>query len=355
MPKNSLLLFALEHSQVLGNAIAQQLGLALAQHEERVFEDGEHKARPLQSVRGRSCFVLHSLYGEPSQSVNDKLTRLLFFIATLKDAAAKDVTAVVPYLAYARKDRKTQPRDPVTLRYLAQLFEAVGTDALLVLEVHNPAAFQNAFRCSTEALDCTSLFAAKLAGQLGDRSHNQSDIHSDIQSDKLGEMRGNRLADAAVVVVSPDAGGVKRAALFRQKLERSLGRSVTMGFVEKFRSAGVLSGELLVGEVSGRHVLLFDDLISSGQTLLRAARACHQQGATAVWALAAHGLFNADAESVLSDPMIERVFITDSVPLRVTPGSVLANKLEVVSCAALLAEAIRRCHEGGSIVELMQG
>jgi len=326
MTKNSLLLFALEHSHVLGNAIAQQLGLALAPHEERVFEDGEHKARPLQSVRGRSCFVLHSLYGEPAQSVNDKLTRLLFFIATLKDAAAKEVTAVVPYLAYARKDRKTQPRDPVTLRYLAQLFEAVGTDALLVLEVHNPAAFQNAFRCSTETLDCTALFAQQLVDRLG---------------------------DSAVTVVSPDAGGVKRAALFRQKLAHSLGRSVTMGFVEKFRSAGVLSGELLVGEVSGRHVLLFDDLISSGQTLLRAARACHQQGATAVWALAAHGLFN--AESVLSDPMIERVFITDSVPLRLTPGSALANKLEVVSCADLLAEAIRRCHEGGSIVELMQG
>lgn len=343
MPKNSLLLFALEHSHVLGNAIAQQLGLALTPHEERVFEDGEHKARPLQSVRGRSCFVLHSLYGEPSQSVNDKLTRLLFFIATLKDAAAKEVTAVVPYLAYARKDRKTQPRDPVTLRYLAQLFEAVGTDALLVLEVHNPAAFQNAFRCNTEALDSTSLFAAKLVDQLGELSHVQ-----------LGDLLGDRLADAAVAVVSPDAGGVKRAALFRQKLAHSLGRSVTMGFVEKFRSAGVLSGELLVGEVIGRHVLLFDDLISSGQTLLRAARVCHQQGATAVWALAAHGLFNADAESVLSDTMIERVFITDSVPLGLTAGSALANKLEVVSCAGLFAEAIRRCHEGGSIVELMQ-
>ncbi|NDC10157.1 MAG: ribose-phosphate pyrophosphokinase, partial [Oxalobacteraceae bacterium] len=299
MPKNSLSLFALEHSQVLGKAIAQQLGLALTPHEERVFEDGEHKARPLQSVRGRSCFVLHSLYGEPTRSVNDKLSRLLFFIATLKDAAAKEVTAVVPYLAYARKDRKTQPRDPVTLRYLAQLFEAVGTDALLVLEVHNPAAFQNAFRCSTEALDCTSLFAATLADPLRDRL-------------------GDRLDDTAITVVSPDAGGVKRSALFRQKLAHRLGCHVSMGFVEKFRSAGVLSGELLVGEVSGRHVLLFDDLISSGQTLLRAARACHQQGATAVWALAAHGLFNKDAETVLSDPMIERVFITDSVPLRLT-------------------------------------
>jgi ribose-phosphate pyrophosphokinase len=344
MPKNSLLLFALEQSHVLGNAIAQQLGLALTPHEERVFEDGEHKARPLQNVRGRSCFVLHSLYGEPSQSVNDKLMRLLFFIATLKDAAAKEVTAVVPYLAYARKDRKTQPRDPVTLRYLAQLFEAVGTDALLVLEVHNPAAFQNAFRCNTEALGCTSLFAAKLVGQVVDRLGGP-----------VASRHGGLPDDADIAVVSPDAGGVKRAALFRETLARALGRDVTMGFAEKFRSAGVLSGELLVGEVSGRHVLLFDDLISSGQTLLRAARACHQQGATAVWALAAHGLFTADAESVLSDPMIERVFITDSVPLRLTPRSALANKLEVVSCAGLFAEAIKRCHEGGSIVELMQG
>ena len=328
MLKNSLRLFALEHSHALGHAIAGHLGLPLSPHEERVFDDGEHKARPLESVRGRSCYVVHSLFGEPSQSVNDKLNRLLFFVATLKDAAANEVIAVVPYLAYARKDRKTQPRDPITLRYLAQLVEAVGTDALMVLEVHNTAAFQNAFRCNTEALDCTSLFATQL--------------------------RDHWAGDAAIAVVSPDAGGVKRAALFRQTLVRTLGPDVTMGFVEKFRRGGVLSGELLVGEVRGRHVLLLDDLISSGQTLLRAARACHQQGATAVWALAAHGLFNADAAAVFSDPLIERVFVTDSVPPRVIPGSVLVNKLEVVSCAGLLAEAIRRHHEGGSISALIQ-
>jgi len=228
MPKNSLLLFALEHSHVLGNAIAQQLGLALTPHEERVFEDGEHKARPLQSVRGRSCYVLHSLYGEPSQSVNDKLSRLLFFIATLKDSAAKDVTAVVPYLAYARKDRKTQPRDPVTLRYLAQLFEAVGTDALLVLEVHNPAAFQNAFRCNTEALDCTSLFAAKLVDQLGELSHVQ-----------LGDLLGDRLADAAVAVVSPAAGKPCYApqGLVINKARQQFGRWLRMDYSMQMQKA----------------------------------------------------------------------------------------------------------------------
>jgi len=152
------LLFALRGSESLGAKIAQHLGIPLAAHEEREFDDGEHKARPLENVRGRGCYVLHALHGDASHSANDKLNRLLFFIATLKDASAARVSAVVPYLAYARKDRKTKPRDPVTMRYVAQLFEAMGTDALLVLEVHNPAAFQNAFRCPAEQLDSAGLF-----------------------------------------------------------------------------------------------------------------------------------------------------------------------------------------------------
>jgi ribose-phosphate pyrophosphokinase len=241
------------------------------------------------------------------------------------------VIAVVPYLAYARKDRKTKPRDPITMRYVAQLFEAMGIDALLVLEVHNPAAFQNAFRCPTEQLDSAGLFARHIADPI---------------ADKLGP--------ADVTVVSPDAGGVKRAALFRDRLSQALGRPVSMGFVEKYRSAGLLSGELLVGEVAGRQVLLFDDLISSGQTLLRAAAACRAHGAASVWAVAAHGLFNADALQRLGIGPIDRISVSDSVAITGLESMPLETKLDVVSCAALFAEAIRRSHEGGSIVELMQ-
>ena len=321
------LLFALHGSESLGVKIAHHLGISLAAHEERDFEDGEHKARPLQNVRGRSCFVLHSLHGDGSHSANDKLNRLLFFIATLKDASAARVSAVVPYLAYARKDRKTKPRDPVTMRYVAQLFEAMGTDALLALEVHNPAAFQNAFRCPTEQLDSAGLFAHHIA---------------------------DKLSPGEVAVVSPDAGGVKRAALFRERLSQVLGRSVSMGFVEKYRSEGVLSGELLVGEVAGRQVLLFDDLISSGQTLVRAAIACRAHGAASVWAAAAHGLFNVDALQRLGAGPIDRIFVSDSVNIMEVEGTPLDAKLYVVSCAALFGEALRRSHEGGSIVELMQ-
>ena len=327
MALNPPLLFALHGSESLGVKIAHHLGISLAAHEERDFEDGEHKARPLQNVRGRSCFVLHSLHGDGSHSANDKLNRLLFFIATLKDASASRVSAVVPYLAYARKDRKTKPRDPVTMRYVAQLFEAMGTDALLALEVHNPAAFQNAFRCPNEQLDSAGLFAHHIA---------------------------DKLSPGEVAVVSPDAGGVKRAALFRERMSQALGRPVSMGFVEKYRSEGVLSGELLVGEVAGRQVLLFDDLISSGQTLVRAAIACRAHGAASVWAAAAHGLFNVDALQRLGAGPIDRIFVSDSVNIMEVEGTPLEAKLHAVSCAALFGEAIRRCHEGGSIVELMQ-
>ena len=142
---NELLLFALGATRPHGDAIARRLGLELSPHEEREFEDGEHKSRPLISVRGRDVYVIHSLYGDREQSANDKLVRLLFFLGALRDASAGRVTAIVPYLAYARKDRKSKPRDPVTTRYVASLFEAVGTDRVVTLDVHNLAAFQNAY------------------------------------------------------------------------------------------------------------------------------------------------------------------------------------------------------------------
>src|SRR5687767_14769017 len=116
-----LTVFALNASRELGEKIAESLAVPLASHEEREYENGEHKARPLENVRGRDVYVIHSLYGDATQSVNDKLVRLLFFVGALKDASAGRVTAVLPYLCYARKDRRTQPRDPLSLRYLASV------------------------------------------------------------------------------------------------------------------------------------------------------------------------------------------------------------------------------------------
>jgi ribose-phosphate pyrophosphokinase len=319
-------LFALDGSRDFGERIARHLGIALDDHEERAFEDGEHKARPLVSVRGRDAFVVHSLYGDPDQSANDKLCKLLFFIGALRDASAARVTAVVPYLAYARKDRKTRTRDPVTTRYVAMLLEAVGADRILTIDVHNLAAFQNAFRCPADHLEARPLFARHFAGVLGDEP---------------------------VVVLSPDVGGMKRAEAFRETLAGALGRDLELGLMEKKRARGKVSGETLFAQVENRTVVIIDDLISTGTTMSRAARACLDQGATRVFAAATHGLFIGDAHEVVAAPSLASTVVTDTVPpFRLDPGLV-AQKLVVLSVAPLFADAIEAIHGGGSIVELL--
>src|SRR5919109_496077 len=315
-------LFALGGSRDFGERIAGHLGVGLDEHEDRTFEDGEHKARPLVSVRGRDVFVIHSLYGDADQSANDKLCKLLFFIGALRDASAARVTAVVPYLAYARKDRKTQARDPVTTRYVAALFEAVGVDRVLSIDVHNLAAFQNAFRCPTDHLEARPLFARHFADVLGDEP---------------------------IIVLSPDVGGMKRADAFRQTLADALGRDLELGLMEKKRAEGLVSGETLFAQVENRVVVIIDDLISTGTTMGRAVRACLDRGAARVFAAATHGLFVGDADQVVAVPGLSKAVVTDTVPpFRLDP-KLVEQKVVVLSVASLFADAIKAIHEGGSI------
>ena len=323
---DELMVFALDATREYGETVARELGITLSPHEEREFEDGEHKTRPLVNVRGRDVYVIQSLYADAKQSGNDKLVRLLFFLGALKDASAGSLTAIVPYLAYARKDRRSKARDPVTTRYVATLFEAVGTDCVVTLDVHNLAAFQNAFRCRTEHLEAAALFVDQLIPLVGEES---------------------------LVVVSPDAGGIKRAEALRQRLSAALKRPITAAFAEKYRSGGILTGDALAGDVRGKTAIIVDDLISAGNTVARAAHACRERGAARVLAVASHGVFADVANTVLAASGIERIIVTDTIPpLRVTaPG--LQSRLMLVSTAGLFAEAIRRLHSNGSIVELL--
>jgi ribose-phosphate pyrophosphokinase len=321
-------LFALDATKSFGERVADNLGLPLSPHEEREFEDGEHKARPLVSVRGRDAYVIQSLHGGPEQSANEKLVRLLFFLGTLREGGARRVTAVIPYLAYARKDRQTKARDPVTTRYMAELLEAAGADAVATLDVHNIVAFQNAFRARAWHLDSRRLFVEHLLPTLG---------------------------GGDLVVASPDPGGVKRAQLFREMLENVIARPAGAAFMEKRRSAGVVSGTLLVGEVAGATAIVVDDMVASGGTMQRAAEALLERGARRVLAVAGHGLFVGGAAEVLERPEIDRWLVTDTIPPFRLPSDLAARRLEVVSAAPLFAEAIRRLHENGSLVELLEG
>lgn len=318
-------LFAMRATSSLGQKVAEALGHPLASLEERDFEDGEHKTRPLDNVRGTDAYVVQSLHGGPDESANDKLCRLLFFIGALKDAGAARVTALVPYLCYARKDRRTKPGDPVTIRYVASLFEAIGTDAVVTLEVHNPAAFENAFRCPTVPLTTAPLFVDYCRA----------------------------LSHEGLCVISPDPGGVKRAELFREALEATIHKPVGKGFADKHRSAGVVSGDLFVGDVAGATALIIDDLISTGGTLQRAARAARKAGATRVIALVTHGLFMSGASEAIADPAIDRLVVTDTVPPFRLGGNARQGKIHTLHAAPLLADAVRRLRDGEALSELL--
>lgn len=306
-------LFAPTLSTVLAGKVAESLGTRLAASEEREFDGGEHKMRPLEDVQGEHAFIVHSLCGSDEGSANDRLCRLLFFAGALKDAGARRVTAVVPYLAYARKDRRTQPRDPVTTRYVAAMFEAVGVDCVVVLDVHNEAAFDNAFRIPTVRIEAADAFAAAIAARLGERR---------------------------VVVASPDVGGIKRAQKFRETLKRQLGRDVDFAFVEKRRASGVVSGDMLVGSVDDADIIFYDDMIVSGTTIARAIGAARRAGARRAHVAAPHAAFPAAASQLFQSDGPETVMVSDSIPLRAAFTPFLQGPLQICSVAPLIAKTI---------------
>jgi ribose-phosphate pyrophosphokinase len=317
-------LFALPPSEDLGRAVADRLGIAPAPCELRVFEDGERKTRALVSVRGRDVYVLGSLHGDRTESVNDRLCRLLFFTGALADAGAGRVTVVAPYLCYARKDRRTNPRDPVTTQYVARLVEASRADRIVTVDVHDLAAYENAFRIPSEQLIARPLFVERcrqLAGPLA--------------------------------IVSPDPGGFHRAAALRDALEHATGARVELAMLGKHRKGDLVRSEAFVGDVTGRCAVIVDDMIVTGTTLVRAAEACRARGATAVHALASHAVFTPAAAAVLASPLLATVVVTDTVaPGRIELGPA-AGKLAILPIAPVLARAIDALHRDASLASLL--
>ena len=322
---DDLCLFALSETRDFGQAVAQAIATTLCSHAESEFDDGEHATRPMINVRAKDVYVVQSMYDAPNLSVNDKLCRLLFFCGALRDAAASRVTAVMPYLGYQRKDRTTEPRGPVTTRYLASILEAVGVDRVLALDVHNLAAFQNAFRVRTDHLEARPLLLDHV----------------------LRTTKGQDL-----VVISPDEGGVKRAHRFAKTLRARSEQTVTVAFIEKIREAERVSGGTLIGDVHGRTAVIVDDMISTGTTIRRATEACAEGGASSIYAAATHGVFVGNAPQILNTEHLNGIFVANTIPPFRLEGTPVESKLHVCDVAPRLAKAIQAIHSGRSVAAL---
>jgi ribose-phosphate pyrophosphokinase len=307
-------IFALETSRAEGEGIASCLGAGLAEHEERRFDDGERKLGPVADIRGGQALVVQSLYDGPSRSVHDKLCDVLLFAGSLKDSGAARVILVVPYLCYARQDRRTKSGEPLSLRYVAQLLEAAGVDAIVALDVHNPAAFENAFRIPAVNIECAQLFATHF---------------------------GKALADQDIEVISPDIGGVKRAEHFRDALSTIMNEDVDLGALGKRRIDHVVSAEEIPGGVRERTVVVFDDMIATGSTMLRAVKACRKGRAAYVIAAATHGLFLRGAEELVASSLVDRIIISDTIPPFRLDARLVAEKVTILSASQAIADGIR--------------
>jgi ribose-phosphate pyrophosphokinase len=307
-------LIAPPESEALGRAIAQAVNWEWADVEERRFAGGEFTLRPLVAVGNRDVCVVQTLAPTAAAPIADRLVRLLFLLAALRDAGARSRIALIPYLAYARQERRTEACDPVHTRYVAELLEAAGMTHLIALDVHDLAALDNSFRVPVDHRTARPLFVDWLVEQ--------------PLSDPLA-------------VASPDIGGIKRAQLFREHLEKRLGRAVEFLFMEKRRAAGHVSGQQIVGHAEGRHVLLIDDLCATGETLLRAAASFHDAGALRVSAAITHVASAEGLRALCANRYLSQVVVTDSA---LTPEAEMQDsargKLYVRPCASLFSPCL---------------
>lgn len=313
----SLAILSPTSTRSIAKDLASKLGVSLLPIEEQIFkENGEYKYRPLENIDGKDVFIVHSIYGDHSQTVHDRLCEALFLAATIKSGLPKRITLIAPYLCYMRKDRQTEPHEPVMTKYVASLIESVAIDRVVTIEAHNLSAFQNAFRCSTLHLEVSDLFAENLAP---------------------------RLTEPATVV-SPDIGGVKRVEQFRRVLQERLSQSVGLAYMTKERRDSVQAVGRLEGDVKNRSAIIFDDIISSGTTMRHAMDACESSGAKEIFLAAAHGLFTDDAEDRLDRPALKAILISNTVrPFRLH-SEFVSRKLEILDVSTLLANTVMELH-----------
>ncbi|MDR2008265.1 MAG: ribose-phosphate pyrophosphokinase [Alphaproteobacteria bacterium] len=297
----------------LAEEIAQHLGTKLLDANIGRFADKEINVEINESIRGEDVFVIQST----SYPTNDNLMELLVMVDALKRGSAKRITAVIPYFGYARQDRKSAPRTPISAKLVANLISVAGTDRVLVLDLH-AAQIQGFFDIPVDHLFANIIFV------------------EDIK---------NRVGIDNTVIVSPDIGGVMRA--------RSVAKwcGVDLAIVDKRRpTAGVSEVMNIIGNIEGRNCIMIDDIADSAGTLCNGAKALHDAGAKSIYAYATHGLFSKDAMSKIDNSPIKEMIVSNSISL--VDKNYISPKIKYLSVAKMLAEGIRRISTEASMSDL---
>ena len=275
------------------------------------WKNGETRVKLEENVRGSDVFVIQSM----SDPVNNHLVELLLIVDALRRASAARITAVIPYFAYAKQEKKTSGREPISAKLVANLLTTAGVDRILTMDLHSPA-IEGFFDIPVDHLRAAPILARHI----------------------------NRQGLKDLVVVSPDAGGVARAEELRGRTGGSL------AIISKRHPGPDVSEALeMVGDVAGKPAVIVDDMISTGGTLALAAELLKERGASPIYAAATHGIFAQDGLELIGQSPLDKVLVTDTLPL---PEDGPTDRIEVVSVAPLLAEAVTRIHKDLSISAL---
>ncbi|MFH1784477.1 MAG: ribose-phosphate pyrophosphokinase [bacterium] len=308
---NNLKIFAGNANQKLAMDICKYLKVQLGNAEVGRFSDGEIDLKIKDNVRGADVFVI-----QPTcPPVNDNIMELLIMIDALRRASARRITAVMPYYGYARQDRKVEPRVPITSKLIANIITGAGARRILVMDLHADQ-IQGFFDIPVDHLFAIPVF--------------------------VDYFKKKKLKD--IVVVSPDAGGVERARAFAKRVKASV------GFIDKRRpmpNEAIIMN--VVGEVKGKNIIIIDDIIDTGKTLIKGVEALKKNGAKEIYALCTHPVLSGDAVERIKKSNLSKLIVTDTIPFASGNKS---SKIEVLSIANLLGEAISRIHREVSVSNL---
>lgn len=308
-------IIACNSNRPLAEAISAYVNLPLTKASVRRFSDMEIFVEIEENMRGEDVFVVQST----SYPANDNLMELLVTLDAIRRSSARRITAVIPYFGYARQDRKSGPRTPISAKLVANLITEAGADRVLTMDLH-AGQIQGFFDIPTD-----NLLAEPVLGE-----HIQSDMNGDTET---------------LVIVSPDVGGVVRARSLAKRLNADL------AIIDKRRDrAGVSEVMNIIGEAEGRHCILVDDIVDSAGTLCNAAVALMEQGAASVSAIVTHGVLSGGAVARVTSSPLEKLVITDSI--QATEAVRVAQNIYQLTVAPLIGEAIQRISSESSVSSL---